>query len=218
MSSAERLLAKRLVEVPMRVSVPPNIEAYESGISSFDGEVPPLRATSEMTGTSSATTGVLFTRPEVGPARPIVARSCLSSLLPTAAATRVPTSCTTPVRRTPSLRMSIARTAMVASFEKPERPSAGDTCVHGWRMTSNTNTNSAVTSTRTYSVTNNANATAMIPNTTSMSVVIGGMSATIWSPPDVTPTVSRVAHSFLVHLDFSWGWNSRPSCHHGTGR
>ena len=91
-SCADRLLARRFVDVPIKVSVPPNIEAYESGINSFDGDVPPFHATSEMTGTSNATTGVLFTRPDVGPARPIVASNCFGPLEPTAAATRVPMS------------------------------------------------------------------------------------------------------------------------------
>ena len=49
----------------------------------------------------------------------------------------------------PALRMSIARTVIVASLENPERPSSMETLVHGRRTMSETMTTMAVTSTGT---------------------------------------------------------------------
>ncbi len=61
----------------MRVSMPPICEAYDSGMSSFEGDVLPRFATSVTTGTSSATTGVLLRKPETGLVARTVANSCL---------------------------------------------------------------------------------------------------------------------------------------------
>ena len=41
--STQRLLTIRFVEVPIRVAQPPNIAAYERGMSSFDGKILFLR-------------------------------------------------------------------------------------------------------------------------------------------------------------------------------
>jgi hypothetical protein len=54
-------LARLFVDVPMSVSVPPSIEANDSGISSFEGAVFPSCARSAITGIRIATTGVLLT-------------------------------------------------------------------------------------------------------------------------------------------------------------
>jgi hypothetical protein len=50
----------RFTKVPIRVMVPPRIEAKLAPIRSFDGEIPVLRATSRMTGIIMATIGVLL--------------------------------------------------------------------------------------------------------------------------------------------------------------
>lgn len=50
----------RLVEVPMRVTVPPRMEANDSGISRWPGARPAFRAQEVRMGIMSATMGVLF--------------------------------------------------------------------------------------------------------------------------------------------------------------
>ncbi|ELZ28159.1 hypothetical protein C475_05120 [Halosimplex carlsbadense 2-9-1] len=164
-------LARRFVEVPMSVSIPPICEAYDSGISSFDGEVFPSLATSVTTGTSTATTGVLLTNPETGPATPTVASSCRSRLSPANAAIRRPRIWTSPVRLIPALKISIASTVIVAGLENPEIPSLGEIPVHGRRTTSVTMIAIAVTSIGSHSVTNSAMAPRTTSPTTTMSTV-----------------------------------------------
>ncbi len=89
------------VDVPMTVRVPPSIDANESGMRSFDGEVLPLCARSATTGTRMATTGVLLMNPDTGPATPTVARA-VGSLSPVNVAIFAPRSWMMPVRWTPS--------------------------------------------------------------------------------------------------------------------
>ena len=69
------LLTIRFVLVPMRVQVPPSTAAYESGMSSFDGESFILLARFNTTGKKTTTTGVLFTNAESVPTTSTSART-----------------------------------------------------------------------------------------------------------------------------------------------
>jgi hypothetical protein len=149
----------------MSVSIPPAIEAYDSGRSSFDGDVPCSCARSRTIGSRTATAAVLLMMPESGPTSPMVAPSCLCSLSPVYEETVCCRRWMAPVRRTPSLRIIIARMVIVAGFEKPETPSRGETPVHGPRTMSVTMMPMAVTSIGTGSVTNSTSATRMIAKT-----------------------------------------------------
>ncbi|GIV60642.1 MAG: hypothetical protein KatS3mg043_1731 [Rhodothermaceae bacterium] len=53
-----------LVEVPMRVTIPPAMAANESGMSSFEGASPTSRAHCFTRGANMATMGVLFRKAE----------------------------------------------------------------------------------------------------------------------------------------------------------
>ena len=57
-------LASKLVLVPIKVQVPPKIDAYESGINNFDEAIFMLLAKVKITGMSTITTGVLFIKAE----------------------------------------------------------------------------------------------------------------------------------------------------------
>src|SRR3546814_4467817 len=72
---------RMLVEVPIIVSVPPRIVAYDSGISSFEGVVPARLAREIATGVRIATTGVLFRQAEITSARSEEHTSELQSLM-----------------------------------------------------------------------------------------------------------------------------------------
>ena len=54
----------RLVEVPISVHIPPNIEAKDNGMRSFDGETSRLPDHSSTRGISAATIGVLLMNAE----------------------------------------------------------------------------------------------------------------------------------------------------------
>ena len=54
----------RFVLVPMSVVMPPTMEAYESGIISFDGDTPALSHQACTRGISIATSGVLLRKAE----------------------------------------------------------------------------------------------------------------------------------------------------------
>ena len=57
-------LASMFVLVPKRVQQPPNIDAYETGISIFEEETPNFRDKEKTTGNNTTTTGVLLMKPE----------------------------------------------------------------------------------------------------------------------------------------------------------
>jgi hypothetical protein len=80
MSRRAKSLASRFVDVPISVSVPPRIAAYDSGNRSFDGESLLCSARSEIIGMNTATTGVLLMNPAIGPVVPTVAASARNSL------------------------------------------------------------------------------------------------------------------------------------------
>ena len=176
------------VEVPMSVSIPPNIDAYESGKRSFEGEVPPRSARSVTIGRRMATAAVLLMKPEMGATTPMVAPSWRFSLSTVYREMNAPSFWTMPVRWTPSLRMNIASTVSVAALAKPDSPSSGETIGIGdSRRPTSTNspdtgstsisatiTEMAVTSTGTGSVANSTRATRMSTKTTTMP----GVSAT----------------------------------------
>ena len=121
-----------------------------------------------------ATIGVLLSTPDGRPATEITERSCRRSLSPAKVAIRAPRRWTAPVRLTPALRMNIARTVIVALFEKPATPSSTEIRVHGSSTISATMTISAVTSTGTRSVANSPNASRVIAKTTTIPVVTDG--------------------------------------------
>jgi hypothetical protein len=74
-SSTTMSLARMFVAVPMSVRVPPSIEAYESGMRSFEGETWLSSARSVTIGMNIATTGVLLMNPASGAVSPTVAPS-----------------------------------------------------------------------------------------------------------------------------------------------
>ncbi|MNC56721.1 hypothetical protein D3C75_1063400 [compost metagenome] len=67
-------LTSRLVEVPIRVSRPPNTVTWLSGIRNRLGDSFSDRAMSRTTGAARTTTGVLFKKPPTEPHRPITAQ------------------------------------------------------------------------------------------------------------------------------------------------
>jgi len=73
----------------MSVSMPPTIDAYESGMRSFEGDVRPRSATRD-DGMSIATTGVLLRNPDGIPANATVAPSCFRRSVPANDAIRSP--------------------------------------------------------------------------------------------------------------------------------
>jgi hypothetical protein len=169
--SARSTLARRLVEVPMSVSIPPAIDAYDSGNSSFDGGMPIRSARSTVAGSMMATAAVLLITPDRGPVMPMVASSAPGpspSLL--CASHRVSRS-NSPVRRTPSLRIISAAIVTVAGLAKPESPVAISTPVSGSAATSTTITPTAVAAIGTTCVTNSGMMRATSSKTKSIPLV-----------------------------------------------
>ncbi len=66
-ASIAKEFTTRLVEVPTRVVIPPRIEAYDRGISSFEGG---WRRCFEIGPSSAPTTAVLFMKAEIRVAKP----------------------------------------------------------------------------------------------------------------------------------------------------
>ena len=58
-------LTRMFVEVPIRVHMPPKMEAKERGISIFAGLIPAAYEIWITTGMNTATTGVLLTKAEI---------------------------------------------------------------------------------------------------------------------------------------------------------
>jgi hypothetical protein len=82
-SASMRAFTTRLVEVPMRVDMPPRIEANESGISMMRGDRLFRAAHASTTGMSAATIGVLLRKAEamaVGKHRRRMAKRWLAGL------------------------------------------------------------------------------------------------------------------------------------------
>ncbi len=154
------------MDVPISVSVPPRIAAYESGSRSFDGLILESSARPVTIGMNTATTGVLFTKPAIGPVVQTVATSARNSDPPVKSARDTPSRSTTPVFWTPALSMYMAMMVTVAGFAKPEIASRAPTPVHGSRTTSAATTAMAVTSLGTTSVTNAVRTARMSRNTT----------------------------------------------------
>ncbi len=198
------------VEVPMTVRVPPSIEANESGMRSFDGEVLPLCARSATTGTRMATTGVLLMNPDTGPVTLMVAASCFVWLLPAYSAIFRPMCWTIPVRLTPVLKMSIANTVMVAGLAKPESPSCGVICVHGSSTIRRTITTMAVTSMGSHSVANKTRERKMSAKTTSISTVTAAGTSPWTADTSVEKNTSDGGDSEGKRLVSATAQNSRP--------
>ena len=159
--------------MPISVSVPPRIAAYDSGRSSFDGEIPDWRARSVIIGMNTATTGVLLRNPDSGPVAPTVAASARPSLPRVSCARYTPSRWTSPVCWIPALSMNIATIVIVAVFENPEIACWVLTPVTGSRAASVTMTPTAVISFGIASVTNNTSVTPISPNTTTVPSTAG---------------------------------------------
>jgi len=115
---------RRLVEVPIKVQIPPNIETYESGISNLEEEVPSSLATCITIGIIITTTGVLFMNAEANTTRqasnPIVNPGCFFPPLRIINVTED----NAPVRTNAPDRMNIAKIVHGAGFEKTCRASS----------------------------------------------------------------------------------------------
>ncbi len=110
----------RLVEVPIKVSVPPSTAMIDSGMSSFLALTPVTSASFIMMGMSTTTTGVLFRKAEAksAPTRTstIASRGCFSARFMIASATRW----ITPVRMSAPDNTNIAPMTIGAELEKTE--------------------------------------------------------------------------------------------------
>jgi hypothetical protein len=146
MSSSVMSLARTFVAVPIRLSVPPSIEAYERGMRSLEGETRASSARSVTIGMNIATTGVLMIKPASGPVIPTVAPRSRVASPRVNAAMRAPSRLIAPVDWPPALRTYIARMVTVAGEANPCRAVRPSTPVHGSRTTSATTTEMAVTS------------------------------------------------------------------------
>ncbi len=113
--------------MPISVVVPPKIAAKESGISSFDGATPIVRASWITTGISTTTIGVLFMR-----ADRIITPSIMASIATTGDArlasreTSRPAASITPVRSSAADNTNMAAIVIGAEFEKTESASGTD--------------------------------------------------------------------------------------------
>src|SRR5918997_4512040 len=120
-------LTRMLVEVPRSVQTPPNIEANESGISSFEGLTLMSLASESMTGMKTATAAVLLAKAETAPTKSIIETSAYQKLRLPSRTSNAPTELSAPVFDSAALRTNIAPTVTVAGLLKPANPSPGET-------------------------------------------------------------------------------------------
>ncbi len=121
------VLTRMLVEVPMSVQTPPNIEANDNGISSREGLMFADRLTSSTIGSRIATTAVLLMKAEKAPATIIVSRIASQENLRPIRVNSAVAAFKAPVRDRPALSTNIAATVTVAGLPRPERPCSGVT-------------------------------------------------------------------------------------------
>ena len=111
--------------MPTRVHTPPNCEAYESGISIFEGACRIAVDAAMTRGRKTATMAVLLMKAEVAADRSI--NTSRNSQGQRIRASISPTPFRTPLCWMPALSTNIAATVIVASLEKPESASRGVT-------------------------------------------------------------------------------------------
>ena len=168
-------LARMLVDVPSTVHMPPNMEAKERGISSFEGLVFARRATTITTGIRIATAAVLFRNDDNTPTPTIRTNSISGGLCRASLPSALLTKFTAPLRNIPALRTNIAPTVTVAVLANPANPSAGVST----RKTNNTiRTRIATMSGENFSVTNRTTAQTVKASTKT----IAGVTCAPWVP------------------------------------
>ena len=118
---------KILVDVPMRVQVPPKMVANDNGINSLDGLIPALREICMTTGMKTATTGVLLTKAEMTATSSIISAMPARYRFLKMEDNLLATNWRAPVRNSASLSTNIKATVMVALLEKPSTLSRGVT-------------------------------------------------------------------------------------------
>lgn len=159
------------VEVPIRVQTPPNIEAKESGISSFEGLIPASRANPRTIGRKMATAAVLLMKAETRPTGAMRETSVGRRPRRPTLVSRLPRRLTAPVWTRPALSTNMAATVTVAVLLKPEMACSG---VRIPLTRSVDSTRSATRSTGRRSVAKQATAPAATAITSTISRVIGG--------------------------------------------
>jgi hypothetical protein len=162
-------LTRMLVEVPIKVQTPPNIEAKETGISNFEALMPVSRATPSKIGRNIAMTGVLLIKAERNPTKIITIIIAVKKFRRKIRLTKTPRKLTAPVLNNPALKINIAATVIVAVLLKPAKPSPA---VITPLVISKAITISATKSTESFSVTNNATASSRTAKTRAISKVI----------------------------------------------
>ena len=162
-----------LVDVPSTVHMPPNMEAKERGISSFEGLVSARRATTITTGIRIATAAVLFRNDDNTPTPTISTNSISPELCRASLPSALPTKFTAPLRNIPALSTNIAPTVTVAVLANPASPSAG---VSTRKTSSTIMTRIATMSVENFSVTNRTTAQTVRPSTNAISHVISASS------------------------------------------
>jgi len=158
-----------LVDVPISVHTPPNIEANESGINSFEGLTFVSRATPSTIGKKIATAAVLLMKADIAPIISIVVTTDSQKLCLPIVTSAEPKKLTAPVLNNPALRTNIAPTVTVAVLLKPEIPSSGEMVLLN---NSAAMTKSAIKSTGSFSVAKRTTAATRITSTIAISIVI----------------------------------------------
>ncbi len=111
--------------MPIIVSVPPRIVAYDSGISSLDGVVPARLASEIATGVRIATTGVLLRKAEMTNAVIVSPPSTRVGLVPTSPPSQLPSASMQPVRSSAAEMTNMQAIVTGAEFDKTPSTSAG---------------------------------------------------------------------------------------------
>ena len=137
-------------------------------MSSLDAGIPVRRVISMTTGSISAATPILFINADSTPPVSMMTTVTVPWPVPAKRSTVRPMTLAMPVRVSPSLRMNMAQTAITAPLENPATASWGVT-----RPVTDSapRTMSAVTSMRTFSVTNSTSAPPRMIRTRAMSNV-----------------------------------------------
>ena len=115
----------KLVDVPIRETVPPRMATKDNGIRYNDGGAPARSASATKTGRKTITTAVLLRKGDNTATITQSTKTRILSLPSEAVCAQRPIAATNPVLRSPSPSTSIAATATVASLLNPERASRG---------------------------------------------------------------------------------------------
>ena len=174
------LAARILAGVPMRVMLPPSSDENESGISSCDTGTRVRRDIPTTAGRSMAVAPTLFINADIMPHVTIITATSRGTLSPASRKIRRPIKSATPVLNNPPDTMYTAHTVMTAGLAKPAKASSESTRPVRARVSS---TSRAITSTRNFSVANNATATPMIASVSAICGVIGTSFENVPHPP-----------------------------------